>query len=160
MVESEGVEESASKDKKGFGILRDPSFSGWCDEDGILHPARIETEEVSEEEFDFELPLVPENRTLDRQGLNSSRFRLKMESGGDISKASSNGTRNDSYVAFDIEGGQAIDRRDVSRTAGLNCADRDGVIKPKAQHPVSVADVLKTLFFILVWYTFSTFLTV
>lgn len=83
-----------------------------------------------------------------------------MESGGDISKTLSNGTRNESYVAFDIDGGQAIDRRDASRAAGLNCADRDGVIKPKAQSPVSVADVLKTLFFILVWYTFSTFLTV
>lgn len=65
MVESEGVEESASKDKKGLGILRDPSFSGWCDEDGIPYPAQIITEEVSEEEFDFELPLIPENRTLE-----------------------------------------------------------------------------------------------
>ncbi|KAI3457098.1 hypothetical protein Pfo_013761 [Paulownia fortunei] len=169
MVESnsESVEESGSdnltrKDKR-VGIRREPSFSGWCDEDGIPHPARLKNEEVNEEDFDFKLPLVQphgsENEVLDGDRFCSSNFRQRMELGGDIDGASTNGlkNKNESYMPFDIENDHETERY-TSSTNDLNHVDYNASRK-NVENPVIVADVLKTLFFILVWYTFSTFLT-
>ncbi|KAK6134418.1 hypothetical protein DH2020_031850 [Rehmannia glutinosa] len=170
MVESssESVEETGSdnltnKDKR-VGIRREPSFSGWCDEDGIPRPARLINEEVNEDDFDFELPLVqphrPENKVLDGERFRSSNFRRTMEHEGDIDGASTNGLRNqnESYVPFDIENDLDTERY-TSTTNSLNHVDYNHKSRKNAENPISVADVLKTLFFILVWYTFSTFLT-
>nr|XP_043626866.1 probable sugar phosphate/phosphate translocator At1g06470 [Erigeron canadensis] len=56
---------------------------------------------------------------------------------------------NDKRVSFDIEN---------NSDGTLKYDDTDYGARSKS--PVVVADILKTLFFILVWYTFSTFLTI
>ncbi|XP_076938745.1 putative sugar phosphate/phosphate translocator At1g06470 [Bidens hawaiensis] len=55
---------------------------------------------------------------------------------------------NEKRVTFDIEN---------DSNGELKYANKDFV--DSAKNPIVVADILKTLFFILVWYTFSTFLT-
>ncbi|KAI3465875.1 hypothetical protein Pfo_022538 [Paulownia fortunei] len=84
-----------------------------------------------------------------------------MELGGDVDDAPATGVRNqsESYVPFDIENDHIIDKRYTSSTNGLNHMDFQSLSKRDTENPISVADVLKTLFLILVWYTFSTFLT-
>ena len=62
---------------------------------------------------------------------------------------------NEKRVSFDIED---------SFNGGLKDSNTDYVDKHKpgfssSKNSIVVSDVLKTLFFILVWYTFSTFLT-
>ncbi|KAK4487107.1 hypothetical protein RD792_006422 [Penstemon davidsonii] len=161
-LETEGVDDLASTDNKEVGIKRDPSFSGWFDDNGILHDTRLENEEINELDFDFKLPLVQkhesENRVLDRQRFHLSDSWQKMDRDENIDDATVNGLQNqdESYVPFDIEDDQVVDGR---YSNDLNYTDYIGTSKPKAENPIFVADVLKTLFFILVWYTFSTFLT-
>jgi solute carrier family 35, member C2 len=61
---------------------------------------------------------------------------------------------NEKRVSFDIEN---------DSDEGLNYPHTDYTDNKAAlassKNPVVAADILKTLFFILVWYTFSTFLT-
>ncbi|KAL3821388.1 hypothetical protein ACJIZ3_007293 [Penstemon smallii] len=84
-----------------------------------------------------------------------------MEHGGDMNDASGNdlSNQNESYVPFDIENDQVVDRRYSGSTNGLDYTDSHSTSRPKSESLMSVADVLKTLFFILMWYTFSTLLT-
>lgn len=165
---SESVDESGSEDltskDKSVGIRRDPSFSGWYDEDGIPYPDRLlNDDDVNEEDFDFEIPLiqphVSENAVLDRDSLDSSNLQQRMEGGGNNDVASANGLRNQTeYIPFDIEDGHDTERQTSSENS-LNHGNYDDASMKKAKDPLSIADVLKTLFFILVWYMFSTFLT-
>ncbi|KDP39798.1 hypothetical protein JCGZ_03934 [Jatropha curcas] len=70
------------------------------------------------------------------------------------------GKEKENLVPFDIENGSPGETR--SSISSDDVADSFGNHKNlllKSKSPVSAADVLKTLFFILVWYTFSTFLT-
>ncbi|KAK4438894.1 putative sugar phosphate/phosphate translocator [Sesamum alatum] len=164
----ERVGESGSveltREDKSVGISREPSFSGWFDEDGIPLPARLRNDEVNEEDFVFRLHLVQpqgsENGVLDREGC-SGDCRQRMEHGGDIDGASPNDLRkqDESYVPLDIENGHDIDKTYTSSTSGYNRLDYNSPFSRNEEHPVSVSDVLKTLVLILVWYTFSTFLT-
>ncbi|KAL6553782.1 hypothetical protein OROMI_019455 [Orobanche minor] len=164
---SESVEETESEDftnkSKRVGIRREPSFSGWCDEAGIQRPAQLKGEEVNEDDFDFRLLLVhpheSKNKVLDKERLYSSNLRQTMEHTGDTDCASTNGLRkqNESFVPLDIENDHDIERY-ASTTGVLNHDDYHPASR-KEENLISVADVLKTLFFILVWYTFSTFLT-
>ncbi|KAI7726581.1 hypothetical protein M8C21_010998 [Ambrosia artemisiifolia] len=62
---------------------------------------------------------------------------------------------NEKRVSFDIEN----DTNGGLKYANLDFVDRDKDGLGSSKNPVIVADILKTLFFILVWYTFSTFLT-
>ncbi|GFP87903.1 probable sugar phosphate/phosphate translocator at1g06470 [Phtheirospermum japonicum] len=141
-----------SKNEK-LVIRRDPSFSGWCDEAGVPLPSQSENEDVNEDDFDFRSPSNhpsgPKNEVLDGERFfRSSDLRQTMDRRVDTNNgASMNGLRdqNETYVPFDIE-----DEPDVERYASRG---------EKTESPISVADVLKTLFLILVWYTFSTFLT-
>ncbi|KAK4484564.1 hypothetical protein RD792_007148 [Penstemon davidsonii] len=84
-----------------------------------------------------------------------------MEHGANMNDTSGNdlSNQNESYVPFDIENDQVVDRRYSGSTNGLDYTDPHSKSRPKSESPMSVADVLKTLFFILVWYTFSTLLT-
>lgn len=72
------------------------------------------------------------------------------------------GGRNgdDKYVPFDIENGSG---REINLSNigvdGPEAFGNGGTLIPKSKSSVAAADVLKTLFFILMWYTFSTFLT-
>ncbi|GJT31929.1 probable sugar phosphate/phosphate translocator [Tanacetum coccineum] len=62
---------------------------------------------------------------------------------------------NEKRVSFDIEN----DSDGESKYPNTNYVDNK-VALASSKNPIVVADILKTLFFILVWYTFSTFLTV
>ena len=169
MVESdlvsieEGRSDEVTDSVNRVRIRREPSFSGWCDEDGIPRSAPLRNEGVNEEDFDFELPLVQpqvsENGTIGRERFYYSESRHRMDHSGSNGGVSTNGLRNQNeYVPFDVESRPDAEIYSGS-TNGLNHVDYNDTSRKKMENPVSAADVLKTLFFILVWYTFSTFLT-
>ncbi|XP_059664983.1 probable sugar phosphate/phosphate translocator At1g06470 isoform X1 [Cornus florida] len=66
----------------------------------------------------------------------------------------------ENYEPFNIENGHGSDLN-FSRIGdnGSSSIDNHDASSPNCKSSIPVADVLKTLFFILVWYTFSTFLT-
>ncbi|XP_041992290.1 probable sugar phosphate/phosphate translocator At1g06470 [Salvia splendens] len=169
MVESnlgsieEGRSDEVTDSVNRVQIRREPSFSGWCDEDGIPRSAPLHDEGVNEEDFDFELPLVQpqvsERGTIGRERFYYSEFHHRMDHSGRNGGVSTNGLRNQNeYVPFDVESRPDAEIYSGS-TNGLNHGDYNDTSRKKLENPVSAADVLKTLFFILVWYTFSTFLT-
>ncbi|KAJ9563611.1 hypothetical protein OSB04_008771 [Centaurea solstitialis] len=70
------------------------------------------------------------------------------ETGSTLSPRRANG--KEKSVSFDIE------KDEYPHT---DYVDKHKDVLESSKNPIVVADVLKTLFFILVWYTFSTFLT-
>ncbi|KAK1425437.1 hypothetical protein QVD17_20789 [Tagetes erecta] len=62
---------------------------------------------------------------------------------------------NEKRVSFDIEN----DCNGGYKNPNSEFIDSHKDVLASSKNPVIVADILKTLFFILVWYTFSTFLT-
>lgn len=86
-----------------------------------------------------------------------------MEAGGDIEEQHRRnlGNEHNNYEPFDIENGSIGDYQNYSNAGDCdanNCINNHHMSHKKVKL-ISAADVLKTLFFILVWYTFSTFLT-
>nr|XP_009766823.1 PREDICTED: probable sugar phosphate/phosphate translocator At1g06470 isoform X1 [Nicotiana sylvestris] len=80
--------------------------------------------------------------------------------GGDDLAVASTGNGKDRYVPFDVENGSRSDPTYSSAGGeGSTYTDPHGPSRAISKNVVSVADVLKTLVLILVWYTFSTFLT-
>ncbi|KAM7269923.1 hypothetical protein ACFE04_029137 [Oxalis oulophora] len=79
------------------------------------------------------------------------------ESQDDIDVTSLKG--NEKYVPFDIENHGDVEEEINILNDGLHFISDCRSSTPNSKSLISVADVLKTLFFILVWYTFSTFLT-
>eukprot|EP00258_Populus_trichocarpa_P043900 XP_024459919.1 probable sugar phosphate/phosphate translocator At1g06470 isoform X4 [Populus trichocarpa] len=72
-------------------------------------------------------------------------------------RGSHDDSEEDKCVPFDIENSR---RRNSDVDSDVNGIAMDSLsVKKSPPTPVSAADILKTLFFILVWYTFSTFLT-
>lgn len=72
-------------------------------------------------------------------------------------RGSHDDSEEDNCVPFDIENSR---RRNSDVDSDVNGIAIDSLSSKKSPPtPVSAADILKTLFFILVWYTFSTFLT-
>ncbi|XP_059663288.1 probable sugar phosphate/phosphate translocator At1g06470 [Cornus florida] len=129
-----------------LGFQRDPSFSGWCDENGIIHPDHeLKDEDADVECFDFELPLLQESDfSKNMDGVSTPRPRI----------------RNEKYLPLDIENGHGSELNFSSDGVyGSNFFNNHEASPPIHKSSISVSDVLKTLFFILVWYTFSTFLT-
>ncbi|KAK8948524.1 putative sugar phosphate/phosphate translocator [Platanthera zijinensis] len=134
-------------------IRKEPSFSGWCDEEeGLTRsiPPADESYEcgTADGSEGFDLPLLLDGRSerahlkLDGQWLNVFRQRSmnvpSPEANGDLMK----------YTPMDIEN-------------GIHTSDSVAKLETLAaeQNSMSTFFVLKTLFFILVWYTFSTCLT-
>lgn len=162
MIESEltieKVEESTSD-----SFRRAPSFSGWCDVNDTIHSAQLGNARTLTDDFDFELPLVNQNGigngSVDVVDTQNYNFKQKMKGGGDLAVAST-GNGKDRYVPFDVENGATSNQRysNVGREGSPYLDHRDAP-QTISKNVVSVADVLKTLFLILVWYTFSTFLT-
>ncbi|XP_022774663.1 probable sugar phosphate/phosphate translocator At1g06470 [Durio zibethinus] len=150
---------------QGSGLRREPSFSRWVDEDGRIHlECRSEDLDSSVEESDFELPMLNQSELGNGfvEGVRYSKFREQtMHLNGGSSLEDIHGEdRNGKYAPFDIENESVGDTR--LSNIGVDGANSNG--NPKAStlntnSCVSTVDVLKTLFFILVWYTFSTFLT-
>lgn len=163
-------------ESQGLGLRREPSFSRWCDKDEIVRSDfRLESADGSEEDSEFELPLLQqgglENGFLNREEVyqySKSPQIMQLDGGnsmdgghshvGENGNANANG--NGKYVPFDIE--NRSEREIILSSVGAddsNTTTNNEASPPKVQNSFSVADVLKTLFFILVWYTFSTFLT-
>ncbi|KAL3502831.1 hypothetical protein ACH5RR_037280 [Cinchona calisaya] len=172
MVESDSSTEKAEgsggdevlKGDKELGFRREPSFSGWCDDNGVFHSHQLENQVA--DDFNFESPLVQQSRSQNRILVKDRqvfvKFKERMENAVHVRDANGHGIRNgnENYVPFDIETGSEndeiySDRGDIQS----NSINYPEASKKTSRTVVSVADVLKTLFFILVWYTFSTFLT-
>ncbi|KAL3364219.1 hypothetical protein AABB24_013132 [Solanum stoloniferum] len=161
MLESEltieKVEQSASDN-----FRRAPSFSGWCDDNDTIHSAELGNAGTLTDYFDFELPLVNQigigNGSVDVDTQNYN-FKPRMKGGGDLTVASTaNG--KDRYVPFDVENGPRSNQTYSNvHGEGSTHLDHHDASQTKFKNVVSVADVLKTLFLVLVWYIFSTFLT-
>ncbi|KAF5183171.1 Solute carrier family 35 member c2 [Thalictrum thalictroides] len=171
LAEEERDEQIGDNESQNRGhvpvLRREPSFSRWCDDDGVVHTEyHLDSTNASVEDSDFELPLLPssgiENRSLDREIQQLARFHPgSMNLNGDHTVndyVDGNGNQM-KYVPFDIE-------NDSPRQRHISHANPDGFVaseeddkEPDMESPISMATVLKTLFFILVWYTFSTCLT-
>ncbi|KAK9036152.1 hypothetical protein V6N11_078165 [Hibiscus sabdariffa] len=145
---------------QGSGLRREPSFSRWADEDGTIHlEGRSENIASSIEGSDFELPMLNQSELENGfvEGIRYSKFtEQRMQFNGGSSMEDQHGKdRNGEYTPFDVENKYV---GDISADIGVDGAS--STVGPKSSsNSVSTADVLKTLFFILVWYTFSTFLT-
>ncbi|XP_070672730.1 probable sugar phosphate/phosphate translocator At1g06470 isoform X1 [Malus domestica] len=145
------------------GLCREPSFSRWCDEDGTVHFDRLDA--TAEEESDFELPKLQqgelENSILDKDRYLSTKSQKRNMhlNGGDTMDDASNqvgGNGNEEYLPFDIENGSA---REVQGVDSCNSMHNHKALPSNSENPITLPNVLKTLFFVLVWYTFSLMLT-
>ncbi|KAB1206640.1 hypothetical protein CJ030_MR7G001546 [Morella rubra] len=157
---------NAQSGPQGSGLRWEPSLSCWCDDDGrVQFDCQLgNTDECIEEDSDFELPLLqqdePGNGFLYREDDHDFKERtMHLNSNDTMGEVSTRVGRkeNKKYVPFDIENGS------VGHTNGLDVSmsmrNREAMT-PHSEDPTSVANVLKTLFFILVWYTSSLFLTI
>ncbi|KAG5544932.1 hypothetical protein RHGRI_017406 [Rhododendron griersonianum] len=152
MVESDSDTEKVNitghkfgeRGSQGSGIPRAPSFSGWCDKDGVTSAdGCLDTADQIVEDFHFELPLVH------HVGLGKERSSGEMQMNG-----------NGKSVPFDIEIGPGKEQTLSSLgNNDFNSMDDYAPSKSKSNSLISAVDVLKTLSFILVWYFFSTSLT-
>ncbi|EXC03844.1 putative sugar phosphate/phosphate translocator [Morus notabilis] len=144
---------------------REPSFSCWCDEDvkcPLDHHLGIADASVVEDS-DFELPLLQEGE-IERRNLDTRRYHITKfwdismhSNGGDSMDDSVHVGRNEKekYEPFDIEN---VSAKEIN-VVDIPISSHNHKPSPRNLNPISVADVLKTLSFILVWYTFSLFLT-
>ncbi|RZC64971.1 hypothetical protein C5167_008661 [Papaver somniferum] len=150
-------------------LRREPSFSRWFDEDGIIHFHRpSEHADETVEDSDFELPFLQtegqESKLLSKDRLSNPRnmhlngnHTMPMVRTHNHVDENTNGLN---YVPFDIEN-ESIRELPVSDFDAHDSSSR-GSYKTTldTQNSLDMAIVLKTLFFILVWYTFSTCLTI
>lgn len=150
-------------------LRREPSFSRWFDEDGIIHFHRpSEHADETVEDSDFELPFLQtegqESKLLSKDRLSNPRnmhlngnHTMPMVRTHNHVDENTNGLN---YVPFDIEN-ESIRELPVSDFDAHDSSSR-GSHKTTldTQNSLDMAIVLKTLFFILVWYTFSTCLTI
>lgn len=151
---------------KGQIFLGLPSFSGWCDKDGeISADDCLDTVDQTVEDFHFKLPLVQQ---VGKGHLNGERDLYRkfqeeiMQMNNNEDGASAHGLRNENgkSVPFDIEIASGKEQT-ISNHGNndFNSTDDYAPSKSKSKSSISAVDVLKTLSFILVWYTFSTSLT-
>ncbi|XP_071686178.1 probable sugar phosphate/phosphate translocator At1g06470 isoform X2 [Rutidosis leptorrhynchoides] len=140
MVESD-LNTGKNVRSEGFGFHRDPSFSGWGEKDGMHNLKAVDetTEIVEKSEVDdsFELPVLREV-SLQSEG-DEDRFRL---SGVNMN---GRGNQNENYASFDIE--------------DTDLVYKDTDVRSRSENSIAVSDIVKTLFLILMWYIFSTLLT-
>ncbi|XP_048327614.2 probable sugar phosphate/phosphate translocator At1g06470 isoform X1 [Ziziphus jujuba] len=154
---------------QGSIIHRDPSFSRWCDEDGnlLFDSNQLGDAQANlEEDSDFELPLLQQGE-IDKKGLDTDRshntkfqqISTHLKGGDTMDNASIHveGNGNEKFAPFDIENNGTM--RETDGVDGSNFMHKHRPLPPTMKNTVSVANVLKTLFFILLWYTFSLFLT-
>ncbi|XLR49987.1 hypothetical protein HN51_000664 [Arachis hypogaea] len=170
---SEGVDFTEVNDVNsgsiGSGFRREPSFSGWCDDNGTVHlEQQLRDEDVSlEEDSDFELPFPQKNEQQSISFDRDRRFHLKYQQRRsmqknftgttmDVDSSYQSGNGSGKYVPFDVEDNS--ERGMTGVDSSVRTVDTGSFVKG-SKDPISAANILKTLFFILVWYTFSLFLT-
>lgn len=170
-LDTEKVENSGAKftqsGSQASGLHRDPSFSRWFDEDGrVQFDGELGNRDATvEEDPDFELPLLRQGE-LENKGLDMDRDRSsvsprgnkRLNSGDTFLGASVQVDKNDheKFFPFDIENGSAREVQDIDHST---CMHDHKALSSNSKNPISVATVLKTLFFVLVWYICSLFLT-
>ncbi|XP_008792324.2 probable sugar phosphate/phosphate translocator At1g06470 [Phoenix dactylifera] len=110
-------------------LRREPSFSRWCKEDAIDGSSESTIAEDSDQ------PLLQRGG---QQSMNQSRSAHTGANGNGMN-----------YSPFDIENG----------IHATNSRTKLETLQVSAQSPLSAANIIKALFCILVWYTFSTCLT-
>lgn len=153
---------------QGSRIRRDPSFSRWCDEDGkvLFDNNQLGNADANvEEDSDFELPLLRQGekkKVLNTDRSHNTKFQqisTHFKGGDTMDNASIHveGNGNEKFAPFDIENNGTM--KETNSVDGSNFMHEHRPLPPNMKNTVSVANVLKTLFFILVWYTFSLFLT-
>ncbi|CAA6671486.1 unnamed protein product [Spirodela intermedia] len=136
---------------------RELSFSRWCNEDGIEAPgpspedSGLKAGGDAEECDDFELPLLRQDGSAGENpgpgSQVSNKFRqTTLHLNGAFTFGQEGGGNRTKYLPLDVE--QANGSRHNEFTDGEN-----------HQTALSAPVVLKTLFYILLWYTFSTCLT-
>ncbi|ESW18404.1 hypothetical protein PHAVU_006G038200 [Phaseolus vulgaris] len=152
----------------GPSIRRELSFSRWCEDDDerIRLDQQLGNEDVSlEEDSDFALPIPQKNelqsRALDRERFFHQKFRQRsMQTNGidtmDDDFVHRRGNGSEKYASFDIEDKSERGTSDVD--SYISVGDDESLDK-SSQNPIHLANILKTLFLILMWYTFSLFLT-
>lgn len=113
---------------------------------------------------DSKLPLLQEGeierRNLDTRRYHITKFRdISVHSNGrdsmDDNSVHVGRNENEKYEPFDIEN---VSAKEIN-VVDIPISSHNHKPLPRNLNPISVADVLKTLSFILVWYTFSLFLT-
>ncbi|KAI3982395.1 hypothetical protein MKX01_041233 [Papaver californicum] len=154
-------------------LRREPSFSRWFDEDGVIHFDRpSEHADETVDDSDFELPFLQtegqESKLLSKDRLQFSRSNLRnMHLNGNHTMPMvrthnhvDENTNGLNYVPFDIEN-ESLRELPVSDFDAHDSSSREShKTSLDTQNSLDMAIVLKTLFFILVWYTFSTCLTI
>lgn len=149
---------------ESLGFKRDPSFSGWGDKDGLYHQNGAREGEIvnaSDVDDNFELPVLQEvgfgSEYLEggeEQRRGSGLRGLKINGTGNMNMISTpsprRGNRNENYASFDIE----------NASTNTNDVNKHRDIPPSSRSPIAISDILKTMFLILMWYFFSTLLTV
>ncbi|XP_056177614.1 probable sugar phosphate/phosphate translocator At1g06470 isoform X2 [Syzygium oleosum] len=154
---------------QAVSLRREPSFSRWCNEDaGVLLNIQKENSDESIEEPDFELPFLQQNEQgngfLGHSRYQYSKFQMDTVhmNGSSVDNPSihGEGSESEKYSSLNIENG-SVSERNLSNVGadGLSSISGHEVSAPNSESSISAANVLKTLFFILVWYTFSTLLT-
>ncbi|GAB2233925.1 hypothetical protein Droror1_Dr00003155 [Drosera rotundifolia] len=133
-------------------IHRDPSFSGWCDNNNQTNTDRStqssavkdreeKDEREGDEESGFELPLDRDRRRL-----------LLMEKGSSDGHEERRRDQGE-YSVFEVQSGGKSEQR-------LGGFEEDVVVveEEDSKGSVSAGNVLRTICFVLVWYIFSLFL--
>ncbi|KAL4380030.1 hypothetical protein GQ457_02G018270 [Hibiscus cannabinus] len=139
-------------------------LSLWVDEDGTIHlECRSVNTDSTVEDSDFELPMLHQSESQNRfvEGVRFTIFPEKSMhlNGGSTVEDIQEDTAG-KYAPFGIKNESPVHIRSSNVGAdGAGYAGSPRALPLNSNSSISVVDVLKTLFFILVWYTFSTFLT-
>ncbi|GKV25058.1 hypothetical protein SLEP1_g34561 [Rubroshorea leprosula] len=146
--------------------FRENPFSCLVNEAGEVHlKYQLKITDAGIEDCDFQLPLLHKG-DVRNSCVQANRFlpyqSMRLNGGIITDDSSINGGEdgNKKYLPFDVETETVRDLRLSNNFVnGANSVGIHGKLPMHSGSSVSAADVLKTLFFILVWYTFSTFLT-
>lgn len=152
----EEKESTESQIQKPPSLRKEPSFSRWCGDE--LPQQQIEpTNSAGEDSDDFDLPLIrseSQKANHESESPRSNRFRQRgmiLNSTPSLSHYVTNG-ESKAYVPLDIEN----ELRNSESMEKLNLLE---ISSSSSASSFSAAVVLKTLLFIIIWYTFSTLLT-
>lgn len=152
------------------GLRKDPSFSGWVDEDGGVHlEHQLEIPDGRKGDLNFELPLLHHsdsgNRFSEGRSYNQvPEGGLHLEGGSNMDESSLHHRTDvsEKFVPFNVDLATPSPRHVRTPKTDANGPFSNGkvaTLPSPARSSVSATDVSKTFILILVWYTFSTFLT-
>lgn len=171
VVKGENIAEvdSLQSGSQSLGLKRDPSFSNWCDEDGSFRFDQLEDPDTRHQNENFELPLLQQSESKDRflekggtEYSISGKENMHPINGKDLNREPlpSHEYESEEYVPFDIENGSSSGKSFLNVSVdGSDTASNFETFSESEKSTFSVANVVKTIILILMWYTFSTFLT-